>query len=290
VFTLNLTGTYEVDPAVLSGAIGKGSLFLGRGAAPSSMVVDMRTGGTFWLDFRPDRAVGGTFTEVRPGELVAFTWSEGSSVTLVLSADGDGSHLTLTHTDIATAAQRDEDEAGWAAALAGLVLPPLFPEELAATADERRVLAEFLRYQRWVMVGKLRGLSDADARRKIVPSLTTAIGLVKHLTGVERNWFLVHMGQVPRDQAPGSRGDDESWIVPPEATVESIIAAYQAACVESDRIAAALPLDHRVPHPRLGQVSLRWVYVHMIEETARHAGHLDILRELTDGVTGVDPV
>ena len=68
----------------------------------------------------------------------------------------------------------------------------------------------------------------------------------------------------------------------------SVIADYAAACAESDRIAALLPLDHHVAHPRLGRVSLRWIYTHLIEETARHAGHLDILRELIDGVTGVD--
>jgi hypothetical protein len=57
---------------------------------------------------------------------------------------------------------------------------------------------------------------------------------------------------------------------------------------DSRRAAAGLSLDDRVPHPRLGQVSLRWIYVHMIEESARHAGHADILREQTDGATGFD--
>jgi len=290
MFTLTMSRTYDVDPATLSDAIGQGSLFLGCGAAPSSIAVDLRTGGAFALDFGPDGTVAGTFTEVLPGSLIAFTWAEGSAVTLVLSADGAGTRLDLTHLDIATADQRDEYETGWRNGLANLVLPPLFPEERAATGDERRVLAEFLRYQRWVMVGKLRGLSEEDARRRIVPSATTAIGLVRHLTGVERNWFVVHMARVPRDKLDNSRGGDESWEIPEGATVESVIADYEAACAESDRIARALPLDHAVPHPRLGRVSLRWVYVHMIEETARHAGHLDILRELTDGVTGVDPV
>jgi hypothetical protein len=68
----------------------------------------------------------------------------------------------------------------------------------------------------------------------------------------------------------------------------SLVTRYEAACAESRRVAAGLALDDTVPHPRLGRVSLRWVYVHMIEETARHTGHADILREQTDGATGFD--
>ena len=192
-------------------------------------------------------------------------------------------------------AQRDPDgrvgEAyadGWRVGLEHLVLPPLFPEEKSATGDEAEVLSSFLAFQRSVVVGKLRGLSDEDARRRIVPSDTTPIGLVRHLTFVEREWFGRYLGERAHHGIPAEQGD--GWDVPPEATVASVIADYQAACAESDTIARGVPLGHHVAHPRLGRVSLRWIYVHMIDETARHAGHLDILREMIDGVTGVDPI
>jgi hypothetical protein len=69
--------------------------------------------------------------------------------------------------------------------------------------------------------------------------------------------------------------------------LEQLVAAYERACAESRAAAAGHGFDDTVPHPRMSQVSLRWIYVHMIEETARHAGHADILRELTDGSTGL---
>ena len=65
-------------------------------------------------------------------------------------------------------------------------------------------------------------------------------------------------------------------------------AGYERACAASRQVAAGFLLDDSVPHPRIGQVSLRWIYVHMIEESARHVGHADILREQTDGATGFD--
>lgn len=160
----------------------------------------------------------------------------------------------------------------------------LIDEDLARTAGEREVLEAFLDAHRQVAVDKLRGLSEADARRRLVPSLTTPIGLVKHLTGVERNWFQHSVAGRPREEIAGeSRGGPDSWVIGDDETVDGIIAAYEDACAESRRIAAGLPLDHVLPHERLGEVSLRWVCVHMIREHARHGGHADILREQIDG-------
>ncbi|HEY2696750.1 MAG TPA: DUF664 domain-containing protein [Pseudonocardiaceae bacterium] len=81
-------------------------------------------------------------------------------------------------------------------------------------------------------------------------------------------------------------GSDDDWQVLDDDTVAGLIAEYEHACTQSRDIAAGYDLDHAVPHAYLGQVSLRWIYVHMIEETARHTGHADILREQTDGSTG----
>lgn len=68
--------------------------------------------------------------------------------------------------------------------------------------------------------------------------------------------------------------------------MERLAADYQQVCARSREIVARYDLDHVVPHPQLGEVSVRWILVHLIEETARHVGHADILRELTDGTTG----
>ena len=160
-------------------------------------------------------------------------------------------------------------------------------ESLVRTAGEREVLEAFLDSHRQVAVDKLRGLSESDARRRLVPSLTTPIGLVKHLAGVERNWFQHILAGRPRDEIAGdARGGDASWQIEDSETVAGIIAAFEEACAESRRIAAGLPLDHVVSREDVDDVSLRWIYVHLIREHARHGGHADILREQIDGVAG----
>jgi hypothetical protein len=160
-------------------------------------------------------------------------------------------------------------------------------EDLVSTAGEREVLETFLDYHRQVLSGKLRGLSEQDARRRLVPSTTTLIGVVKHAAAVERNWFQHYLAGVAREQILGNaRGDAASWAVGADESIEDVIAEYDAACAESRRIAATVALDHTVPHDKKGRVSLRWIYVHLIREHARHAGHADILREQIDGATG----
>jgi hypothetical protein len=167
--------------------------------------------------------------------------------------------------------------------------PPLYPDEVVSTSGERDVLEAFLDVYRKIVVRKASGLSEEDVRRRFVPSDTTLAGLLSHLAAVERNWFHHHLGQTPREELPGNaKGDPSTWDVGPERTIADLVAEYEAACQRSREIAAQHGLDDAVPHPRLGRVSLRWIYVHMIEETARHAGHADIIRELTDGATGVD--
>ncbi|MEV5740599.1 DinB family protein [Microbispora rosea] len=156
----------------------------------------------------------------------------------------------------------------------------------AATADERQVLEAFLDFLRAMVVRKAQGLSEQDVRRRHVPSSTTLAGLVRHLTVVERNWFGRVLTQDQATAPPTEEDAERSFAIGDDETIESLIAAYEQACAESRRIAARLPLDHEVPHEEIAALSLRWIYIHMIEETARHAGHADILRELTDGATG----
>jgi hypothetical protein len=135
-----------------------------------------------------------------------------------------------------------------------------------------------LQFQRESLLRKLTGLDSEAVRRRLVDSETTLMWLVKHLTRAEPMWLALRFA-----------GQDvvlpEEAVLPSD-TVESVSAAYQAAWAESDAIAAAASLDdpcRRHPEP---VPNLRWVLTHMLEETARHAGHADILRELIDGRTG----
>lgn len=159
-----------------------------------------------------------------------------------------------------------------------------------AAAGERATLETFLDLQRDAVRAIVRSVSDADARRRLVPSATTLAGLLKHLTRVEASWFQRRLAQVPAEELAPLRwladGPDGDFVVGPDETVASLLAGYDAQCAVSRAIAARHHLDDVVPHPSLGEVSLRWIYVHMIEETARHAGHADILREQLDAAAG----
>ena len=149
------------------------------------------------------------------------------------------------------------------------------------------MLETFLDLYRDILKRKLAGLSDQQIRQRHVPSQTTLGGLVKHLTAVEREWFQVVLAG--RSEAElGAPPQDEGWALNSDDTADSLVAGYERACAASLQVAAQFSLDDCVPHPRMGQVSLRWIYVHMVEESARHVGHADILREQTDGATGFD--
>ena len=165
--------------------------------------------------------------------------------------------------------------------------PPADEEDLLTVAGEREILEAFLEYHRTALGGKLRGLSEDDARRRLVPSLTTMLGLVSHAAAVERNWFQHYLGGKPREEITGNAcGDAPSWDVGAGQTIAGVIAEFDSACAASRQIAAGFALDQTVPHDELGQVSLRFIYVNILSEHARHAGHADILREQIDGATG----
>lgn len=149
-------------------------------------------------------------------------------------------------------------------------------------ADEKTTLLDFLNYLRDSIILKTKGLGDDDLRRPLVPSGTNLLGLVNHLARVEGSWFqLVFAG---RDIELHS-GDFH-----PDGSISStdIIRRYEAAITESNRIATETDdLETLARHEYKGtRLSLRWILIHMIEETGRHAGHADIIRELIDGTTG----
>jgi hypothetical protein len=164
---------------------------------------------------------------------------------------------------------------------------PLNRDEMVGTGSEREVLEAFLDLYRDIVISKATGVPTDAARRQLVPSPTTLAGLVKHLASVEREWFRGILDRRPADEV-GVHVADDGWGVGPDETIEELVADYQRACAESRQVAARFSLEKSVPIARLGQVSLRWIYVHLIEETARHAGHADIRREQTDGATGFD--
>ena len=136
---------------------------------------------------------------------------------------------------------------------------------------------------------KVDGLALDDAKRVMTPTGLSALGVLKHLGWVERGWFRetfagedVEAIDVDGDNTPEfAIGDDD--------TVESVIGFYRAEVEESRRVSSdALSLDALSAKESLyrGQVTLRWILVHMLEETARHAGHLDLMRENIDGQVG----
>lgn len=151
---------------------------------------------------------------------------------------------------------------------------------------ERELLEAMLDDGRNELVRCVQGLSEADARRRLVRSLTTPLGLLTHAAAAERSWFQRRLGGLPDSECDGyAYGDDASFRYDDDLTVTEAIERFEQACARSRTIAAGFDLDQQVPHERIGIVSLRWIYLHMIRELARHAGHADILREQIDGET-----
>ena len=122
----------------------------------------------------------------------------------------------------------------------------------------------------------------------LVPSGTSLLGLVKHLTEVEHGWFVNEYAQLGEAPLFETENDpDAGFRIEPDETAAELVAGYQAICARSRAIvAAAASMDETVPNARHGRIDLRRIMLHMIEETARHNGHADIIRELIDGVVG----
>jgi uncharacterized damage-inducible protein DinB len=148
-------------------------------------------------------------------------------------------------------------------------------------AGERATLEERLDLQRTEIAGLLADVDEDGARARLVPSLTTVLGLVKHATFVEQVWFHARLAGRTRAEVGLPDTVEESFTLEADDTVGSVRAAYLAACEHSRAVAAGHDLDTTVEWHQ-GPVSLRWIYGHMIAELARHAGHGDILLEQLD--------
>ena len=151
------------------------------------------------------------------------------------------------------------------------------------TGAERQLLEDMLDRNRTELVDTVRGLSEHDARRRLVASATTPIGLLKHAAVAQRIWFQRVVAGLPDSACDGgTTSGDASFVVGDDETVADVIAEFERVGERSRAIAAEVDLDEIRTHPLLGEVSLRFIYLFLIEDLARHAGHADILREQID--------
>jgi hypothetical protein len=146
--------------------------------------------------------------------------------------------------------------------------------------DDRVQLDAFVEEYRQAIELTLESLSEEQARRRMVPSATTLLGLVKHVTWMQRIWFEECVGGSSRRQLGLVDSPDESFRLAAGDTVESVVAAHREACATARAAVAGLSLDAVVTGHRGGPRTLHWVYLQVLRELAHHCGHADILREL----------
>jgi uncharacterized damage-inducible protein DinB len=160
--------------------------------------------------------------------------------------------------------------------------------------DERTLLTQFLDYHRATLLWKVEALDEEQLARTTAASSMTLAGLVNHLALVEDQWFrVVLLGEEPAEpwrDVDWKADWDWDWHSATDLPVADLLARYERACAASRDAVASMPsLDAlSPPHPRPphDRFSVRWILLHMIEETARHNGHADLLREAIDGATG----
>lgn len=159
---------------------------------------------------------------------------------------------------------------------------PSLPETFVTDVFSQPLRAQFeafLDEHRAALHDCLDGLTEEQARRSLVPSRTTLLGLVKHATFVEKVWFDEAITCRTRAEIGIPATPDESFILDGGDSIASVQRAHREACAASRRAAASLGLDDLVRGNRRGPLPLPWVYLHMLRELAQHCGHADILRE-----------
>jgi uncharacterized damage-inducible protein DinB len=161
----------------------------------------------------------------------------------------------------------------------------------AFDADERTQLVGWLDLQRALIPWKCEGLSDEDAHRAVLPAspLMTMAGLVSHMRWTEHCWFeVLFLDSSAADNPQFGEEAENADMQVDDVPLADLLSDYERQCARSNDIIAAHPLDEagRNSAFRSGSASLRWILLHMLEETARHAGHADAIRELLDGSTG----
>ena len=162
-------------------------------------------------------------------------------------------------------------------------------DPLGVRSGERETLDGFLDWYRSVVERKVVGLTVVDATRPMTPTGMSALGVVKHLGWVERGWFRETFAGEDVEATDVDGDNSAEFAISSEDTIDSVIGFYRNEVEESRRIsrtANSLDALSVKETPYRERVSLRWVMVHMLEETARHAGHLDLMREEIDGQVG----
>ncbi len=137
----------------------------------------------------------------------------------------------------------------------------------------------FLDEHRAALNGCSAGLTEEQARRPLVPSRTTLLGLAKHAIFVETVWFEEAITCRSRSEIGIAAGPDESFVLDEDDTIATVQQAHRDACAALRRATASMEVDDVVRGYRRGPLPLRWVYLHMMRELAQHCGHADILRE-----------
>jgi uncharacterized damage-inducible protein DinB len=160
--------------------------------------------------------------------------------------------------------------------------------EAAHRGDERTVLLGVLQRQRDLVGWKLRDTPDEVLGVATTPTGMSLPGLVRHLTNVERSWLRdVFAGQQGLTYDWTEQAPEAEWRVPADTKIADLLADYGAESRQCDAVVTAAPSLDVVSVQR--NMSLRWILLHLIEETARHLGHIDLLREQADGITGEEP-
>ncbi|MEU6077975.1 DinB family protein [Micromonospora sp. NPDC047074] len=158
------------------------------------------------------------------------------------------------------------------------LLPATFAEEVIGQ-PARLQFEAFLDEHRRALHDCLDGLTEEQARRSLVPSRTTLLGLVTHATFVEKVWFDEAVTCRPRTEIGIPATPDESFVLRDDDTIATVQHAYREACAASRHATSSLGLDDLLYGNRRGPLPLRWVYLHVLRELAQHCGHADILRE-----------
>jgi Protein of unknown function (DUF664) len=161
-------------------------------------------------------------------------------------------------------------------------------DPLGVRRSERATLEGALDWYRAVVERKVDGLSFEQGSRVMTPSGLSLLGVVTHLGWVERGWFREIFAGEPVESVDSEGDNTAEFVVSADETVESVLAFYRHEVAQSRAVAAASSLDSvSANQTKFGDhVSLRWILVHMLEETARHAGHMDLMREAIDGRLG----
>ncbi|QBJ96375.1 DinB family protein [Rhodococcus sp. ABRD24] len=155
----------------------------------------------------------------------------------------------------------------------------LYDHTIRTTTEDRAMLERMLDVQRAELLHLVDGMSEANVRQRLVPSLTTLLGLVKHGIFVEKVWFHHRIAGRPRSEVDIPDDIDESFRLTDSDSIESVSAAFTAACARSRTVAADHPDLAETISWHKGDVTLRFIFTHLIQEYARHAGQGDILRE-----------